>query len=250
MRPHSTTRADPAVWAGVFGVAALAWALTARLVGEAMMGGPTMGRSMGGFLAVWTLMMVAMMLPSVAPLVDIYAHGLRRSARGPRLFARAIGLVAGYLAVWAVFGLAAFAFGCGAERVVRNAPAAAPWVAAGLLALVALYQLTPIKNRCLTHCRSPLGFLLRLGHLRGPLRDVRVGLSHGSYCVGCCWGLMVALLVLGVMDIAWMAVLAAVVLLEKTWRYGRRLSLVFAVVLFVLACAIPLDPDLAAGLRR
>ena len=87
-----------------------------------------------------------------------------------------------------------------------------------------IYQITPLKNFCLRHCRSPVAFLLHVSGYKGRFRDVRVGLYHGLYCVGCCWGLMLVLITVGIMNLAWMAAIAAAVLLEKTWRHGIGFS--------------------------
>jgi predicted metal-binding membrane protein len=214
------------------------------------MSGPgTMGRGLPSFLGVWTTMMAAMMLPAVAPVGALYARSLEARSRGVTRVLRTGALVAGYLAAWATFGLAAFAFARGAGELASRAPDIAPWVAAVLLGGAGLYQLTPLKDRCLSHCRSPLGFLLHFGGYTGRLRDFRAGIYHGGYCVGCCWGLMIALLVLGMMSIAWMAALAGVVLVEKTWRHGKAASVVFGVALVALACFVPAHPGLAPGLH-
>lgn len=101
----------------------------------------------------------------------------------------------------------------------------AVWSAAVALAVARVYQFTPLKARCLRHCRSPLGFLLHFGNFRGRLRDVRVGICHGCYCVGCCWSLVLVLVAVGVMNMAWMVALTAVVFAEKIWRSGPGVRL-------------------------
>jgi predicted metal-binding membrane protein len=235
-------RARLPVWTALLVAAALAWALTIRSA-ESMSGAGTMGRALGSFLGVWTLMMAAMMLPALAPVARVYTGAMPR-----RALLRTVGLAVGYLGVWAALGVVAFVLARGADRLARDRPGAVPWVAAALLAVAGLYQLTPLKDRCLSRCRSPLGLLLGLGRFAGPLRDVRAGVWHGGYCAGCCWGLMLALLVLGMMDVAWMVALAAVVLLEKTWRHGRRFSVALGLGLVALACIVPWHPAIAGGL--
>jgi predicted metal-binding membrane protein len=209
----------------------------------------TMGRGFGGFIAFWTAMMAAMMLPSVAPVGSVYLRTIRHRTTGALRALRVASLVAGYLGAWALFGALAFAAAWGAGRLASDAPGVAPWVAAAVLAAGGIYQLTPLKDRCLSHCRSPLGFLLHFGNYRGRLRDARTGFYHGGYCVGCCWGLMVVLIAVGVMNLAWMAGLAAVIFLEKTWRHGKVLALVVGVALVVYACFVPWYPGLAPGLH-
>jgi predicted metal-binding membrane protein len=161
---------------------------------------------------------------------------------------RSAGFVVGYLAVWALFGVLAFVAAWAGSLVAAEVPNAAPWVAALLLAAAGIYQLTPFKDRCLKHCRSPLGFLLHFGNYRGRLRDLRVGFYHGAYCVGCCWGLMVVLITVGVMNLPWMVGLAAVIFIEKTWRYGKAFSVAFGIALIALACFVPRRASLVPGL--
>jgi predicted metal-binding membrane protein len=208
----------------------------------------TMGLALGGFIAVWTTMMAAMMLPAVAPVGSIYLRTIRLRTSGATRWARVAGLLAGYLGVWAVFGVAAYFAALGGGHLVDEAPAAGRWVAAAILLVAGVYQLTPVKEACLAHCRSPLGFLLHVGNYRGRSRDVRAGIYHGAYCVGCCWALFAVLVAVGVMNLAWMAGLAAIVFLEKTWRHGKTLGLAVGIALIVYACLIPAFPKLAPGL--
>jgi predicted metal-binding membrane protein len=238
-----------AVWGALLAIAAVAWTVTVRDA-LAMGNGPgTMGRDLAGFLVLWTAMMAAMMLPSVAPVGSMYLGMLRDSSAGAVRAVRVGALVAGYLGVWAAFGVAGYVAAWGGGRIAAEHPGAAAWVGAAVLAAAGLYQLTPLKERCLAHCRSPLGFLLHFGGYSGRLRDLRVGVYHGGYCGGCCWGLMAVLVVVGVMNLAWMAGLAAVVFLEKTWRHGKQLGVAFGLALVVLACFVPSHPGLAPGLH-
>jgi predicted metal-binding membrane protein len=207
-----------------------------------------MGLGLAGFIAVWTAMMAAMMLPAVAPVGSLYLRTIRARSSGATRFLRTAALLAGYLAVWIAVGLLAYLAALGAERLIEDTPAAGRWVAAGIVLAAGVYQLTPLKDACLTHCRSPLGFLLHFGNYRGPWRDVRAGIYHGGYCVGCCWALFAILIAVGVMNLAWMAVLAVVILLEKTWRRGEALRIGFGVALIVYALLIIAWPELAPGL--
>lgn len=209
----------------------------------------TMGMGVAAFVAMWTVMMAAMMLPSVAPVGSLYARTVRSASTGAVRGLRLSGLVTGYLAVWAAFGVVAFAAAMIGGRLANEAPGVASWVGAVVLVVCGVYQLTPLKERCLSHCRSPVGFLMHFGNYRGPLRDVRIGLFHGGYCLGCCWGLMVVVLAVGVVNLAWMAGLAAVIFLEKTWRRGKEFGLLFGVALIVLAVFVPWNAELLPGLH-
>ena len=222
--------------------AAGAWAGTVALArGMAGMTG-TMGLGRVAFVPVWTLMMAAMMLPSVTPAATLYARTVQRPAR-------IAGLVIGYLAVWAAAGLPAFGLAWLAGWMAGQHARAAHIAAVAVFAMCGVYQLTPLKDRCLAQCRSPLGLLLRYGSYRGRLRDLRVGVHHGGYCLGCCWALMVILVAVGVMNVAAMVGLAALVLIEKTWRWGSAAGRLAGVAALALAVAIIWFPWLASGLH-
>lgn len=183
---------------------------------------------LGQFLVLWIVMMAAMMLPSVAPVASMYLTVMRSRGSGATA-ARVVALVGGYLLAWSAFGVVAFGISRALGKLEPMDASMAPsglavWSAAVALAAAGLYQFTPLKERCLRHCRSPLGFLLHFGNYSGRLRDVRVGTYHGGYCVGCCWSLMLVLVAVGVMNMAWMAGLTALVFLEKVWRSGRLLG--------------------------
>lgn len=229
----------------LFGAAAIAWWSTAdRMAGMNEGPGTALG-SLGWFLSIWIVMMAAMMLPAVSPTVALYARMARSRWRGaPLLF------TAGYLLVWGATGLLAFgAFELG--RSVLGAQlswdSGGRWVAGGILVLAAAYELTPLKNVCLAKCRSPLGFLL--GSWRdGRAGAVEMGARHGAWCVGCCWALMASLFALGVMSLAWMALVAALITLEKTLPWGRRVTWAIAVSLLALGIVLMAAPDALPGL--
>jgi len=204
----------------------------------------TMGFGIGAFVAVWTLMMAAMMLPSVAPLASLYA----RSVRSSRI-ARLSMLVAGYLLVWAAAGVPAYALAWLTSWLDSNHPAAAHGAAIAVFAGCGIYQLTGLKDRCLAHCRSPFGLLLRYGSFRGRTRDVRVGAHHGAYCLGCCWALMLVLIAVGVMNIVAMVALAVVILVEKVSPRGELIARLAGVAALGLAVATIWLPWLAPGLQ-
>jgi predicted metal-binding membrane protein len=238
----------PAVWGALLAAAGLAWAVTVRGALEMDSAQRTMGRALGEFLIFWIAMMAAMMLPSVAPVGSLYVRSVCAGLSGVLRVLRVAGVVLGYLGVWAAFGVVAFVAAWAAQLLATGAPSAAPWMGAAIVAAAGVYQLTPLKNRCLRHCRSPLGFLLHFGGYSGRLRDIRVGVYHGVYCVGCCWALFVVLIAVGVMNLVWMAGLAAVIFLEKTWRYGKTLSLGFGIALLIVSVFVPFHPELVPGL--
>jgi predicted metal-binding membrane protein len=202
----------------------------------------TMGLALPAFVVAWTVMMAAMMLPSVAPVASLYV----RSVSGRRTLRLAL-FTAGYLVVWAAAGVVAFAIGSLIAGLADGD--ARLGTAAGVVAFLAagLYQLSPLKYRCLSHCRNPVSLFLHYSSYKGPLRDLRVGAHHGAYCLGCCWGLMVVLLALGAMSVVPMLILATVVIIEKLWSRGEAFSRIVGVVSIGLAVATIWFPGLAPG---
>jgi predicted metal-binding membrane protein len=229
----------------LFALAALSWWSTAdRMAG--MDGGPgTDLGTLGWFLGVWVVMMAAMMFPSVSPTVALYARMTRR--RGP---SRPLLFTSGYLLVWGVAGVAAYGlFHLGRSLFGADLgwDAGGRWFAGGVLTIAALYELTPLKDVCLAKCRSPLGFLL--GAWRdGPRGALEMGARHGAWCLGCCWALMAALFALGVMSLAWTALVAALIAFEKTLPWGRTVTWTTAAVLLALAVALVAIPHSVPGL--
>jgi predicted metal-binding membrane protein len=227
------------------GLAVVAWWSTAdRMAGMDAGPGTDLG-ALGWFLGVWVVMMAAMMFPSVAPTVALYAGMTRRrSPAAPLLFA------VGYLLTWTAAGMVAYGlFAAGRELLGGSLTwdGAGRWLAGGTLLVAAAYELTPLKDACLARCRSPLGFLL--GSWRpGLVGACRMGARHGAWCVGCCWALMAALFALGVMSLAWMAFVAALIALEKTLPGGRTLTVATAAVLTVLGVLLLAAPDALPGL--
>jgi predicted metal-binding membrane protein len=200
---------------------------------------------LGWFLSVWVVMMAAMMFPSVSPTVALYSRMTRtRAPLAPLVF------TFGYLLYWSAAGVVAFAIsnlGAGLLRDELSWDRAGRWVAGSILAAAALYELTPLKDVCLGKCRSPLGFLL--GSWRGGLSGaLQMGAKHGAWCVGCCWALMAALFALGVMSIAWMAFVAALIAAEKMLPWRRAATYGTAVILLLLAVMLIAAPDAIPGL--
>jgi predicted metal-binding membrane protein len=189
--------------------------------------GPAASMSLPLFLGMWVTMMVAMMFPSVAPMVVIYSRfsAIRNQSKG----ATAV-FVGGYLLAWTVVGLLAFGVYLGSSVLMGTlSPRESAVVGGGALLLAGAYQLTRYKTVCLRHCRTPLDFML---HWRGGRRGgLQMGLHHGLFCLGCCWGLMLVLLTLGVMNLVWMALVAAVIFIEKVLPFGWATAKVVGIVL-------------------
>lgn len=187
----------------------------------------------------WSIMMVGMMVPSAAPIMLLHARVCRR--RVGRV-APTGSFLAGYLAAWMLFSLGATALQWGFEQLGVLSPMLAgtsPVFGAAVLIAAGVYQLTPWKNACLTHCRSPMDFLGRRWR-NGAAGALRMGLEHGAYCVGCCWLLMVFMFAVGAMDLFWMAAVAFFVLAEKVATSGRQVARVAAAVLILAGLALPL----------
>ncbi|MDX6539227.1 MAG: hypothetical protein QOI71_837 [Gaiellales bacterium] len=238
-----TFRTRPAIAALLLGAALIAWIVTVQRMRGMDAGPGTDLGTLGWYLGIWVTMMAAMMLPSAAPTVLMFAR-----ARGD---AQTSIFVVGYLLAWTGYGLAAYAI----YRGIRaQAPALlawdkqGPWVAGGALAAAGLYQLTPLKSACLRHCRSPMHFLLR--GRPGALGALWMGVEHGGVCVGCCIGLMLALFALGVMSLFWMAVVAAVILVEKVFPRGEAFARALALGLIALGLWVAVSPASVPGLTQ
>lgn len=190
--------------------------------------------------AMWWVMMIAMMTPSAAPLVLLYGRVLRHHAGQASAYGSSVLLLAGYLAVWAAFALAAAAL----QMLLETAGLISTmmlWsksavLSASVLALAGAYQLSPLKQACLAQCRGPVDFLTRYWR-QGRLGAFLIGLRHGAFCVGCCWLLMTLLFVGGVMNLAWIAALSILVLAEKTAPAGAAIGRISGLVLLAWAGA-------------
>jgi predicted metal-binding membrane protein len=198
-------------------VTAGAWALL-------LSGRRGMEMSPAPFLVGWTVMMAAMMLPSVGPLAVVY----RRSSRDAGATAA---LASGYVLVWVATGLGALL----AVRAV-DVELLSPQAAGAIVALAGAYQLTPLKTTCLRRCRTPFDFLMQRWR-RGRRGALRLGVEHGVYCVGCCWGLMAVLVVAAAMAPAWAALIALIVFVEKVVPRGDVAARVLGVVAMVAGTA-------------
>ncbi|MHB8527918.1 MAG: DUF2182 domain-containing protein [Caulobacteraceae bacterium] len=214
--------------AALVAIAALAWvrllvlSRTTPMAGMGAMTGPAGSADFAGLAAMWAVMMVAMMLPSAAPMVLLYA-AVDRRRRGAGALARTGLFALAYLLVWSTFALAAAGLQEELARIAVLTPrmaAASRTLAGAILIGAGLYELTPLKQACLRQCGGPALFLAR-NWREGAAGALRMGLAHGIFCLGCCWALMLLLFVGGVMSLAWIAGLAGLVLMQKILPGGR-----------------------------
>ena len=259
MESASIRRAPPLpglIQIGLLGLllalAAVAWAITDDQMSGMDAGPGTDPGSLGFFLGVWVVMMAAMMFPSIAPMVVMHVRIQEgRRARGQSAPVGATTLfVAGYLITWATAGLLGFGVYELGKAVTGDLFAwdnGGQYLAGGIIVAAAVYQLTPLKDTCLRHCRAPFVFLME--HWRpGRVGALRVGLVHGGWCVGCCWALMAALFALGVMSIGWMAFIAALIAAEKLLPWRALANRGIAVLLLVLGLSVAITPASVPGL--
>jgi predicted metal-binding membrane protein len=231
-------------------LAAASWGLliwqSAAMNSQAMgMGmGLTMGMSTGLFLAIWMVMMIAMMFPTAAPMILMFSTVYAGKRQQSQAFVPTWVFVSAYLLIWTLFGLVAYPLALFAERLAGQSMwlmTNAPRIGGALLVVAGLYQLSPLKHMCLAKCRTPLQFIL------GSWRDgyggaFRMGFVHGAYCLGCCWFLFVLLFPLGIMNIAVMALLTALIFAEKSVPLGRQISQITGVALISYGVLVVLVP--------
>jgi predicted metal-binding membrane protein len=251
-RSYAERRQLPLI-AALLVLAVVGWLMTDDRMAGMDAGPGTDPGALGFYVSVWVVMMAAMMFPSMAPMVIAYA-GIQRKRREQgtgRSGPVAIGLfVGGYLAAWTIFGLVAYGLLELGRSLSIDALAwdqGGPYVAGGVIAAAAVYQLTPAKDICLRKCRGPLDFVLG-GWKPGYVGALRMGVEHGIWCVGCCWALMAALFALGVMSVGWMAFVAALIAIEKLLRWKAVANRGIAVLLVVLAVMVALTPGSVPGL--
>ena len=188
----------------------------------------------------WSVMMVAMMLPSASPLILLHVRVNRQQEDGGDGFHGTVAFAIGYLLVWTSFSAVATLLQWGLEKLAVLSPMMAstsPLLGAGLLLAAGIYQLTPLKDACLRHCRSPVHSLMQHWR-RGTSGAFMMGFHHGVYCIGCCWLLMALLFVFGVMNLVWIAVLSVFVLLEKVVPRGELVARVAGVGFIVAGVSV------------
>ncbi len=233
-------------------LASLGWWWSVRMAGA--MDGSTAGMSsmdsmpgdevlsLGAFLVAWLAMMTAMMFPAISPVVRLYG----RAAAAGRVAPLPV-FVAGYIIVWTSVGLPAY-FGWRAlMEPVADGEAWAGRFAGVVLIAAAVWQVTPLKAVCLRHCRSPMSFFMRFGgSVTRPLGALRMGASHGLYCVGCCWALFALLVLVGLSSLPWMGLITLIVCAEKLLPRGRAVTLGVAGILVALGVLALARPELLA----
>lgn len=249
---HPAARFQVGVLASLLALTAVAWLLThERMLG--MDAGPgTDPGGLGFYVVSWVVMMSAMMFPSIVPMVLAFGF-VQRRRRDRGSIDRAVSswvFVGGYLLTWTAFGLLAYGLYVGVRSFSIHALSwhrGGPYLAGGVLLAAAIYQLTPIKDACLRRCRGPLDFVL--AHWRdGPSGALRMGVVHGAWCVGCCWGLMAALFALGVMSLTWMLAIAVLIAVEKLLPWKDLANRLVALTLLALALGVALAPHEVPGL--
>ena len=239
------------VAAAIVIIAAIAWAYTVY-VAETGMGMGDMGDGMGMGMAMadmrswsaadfglmfvmWAVMMVAMMAPSAAPMLLMFAAVNRKRREREAPYVPTGIFLAGYVIVWTAFALAATGGNWGLHQASlltsMMGASASGFLGGSLLLAAGLFQWSPLKYACLKQCRTPMGFMMTSWR-DGPRGALRMGLEHGAYCLGCCWALMLLLFVLGIMNLLWIAALAAFVLAEKVAPKAEWTSRATGVLLF------------------
>ena len=248
---EATLRRDRAVVAaGLLGLAVLAWVYVARMA-AAMPSGmmPMPGMAAGGdpglawLAGMWAVMMVAMMLPSAAPTILLFASVSRRRRLLGQPAIPVLVFTLGSLLVWTGSAAGAASAQWKLHHMALLSPAlksASPLLAGGLLVAAGVYQWLPVKGACLSQCRSPLGFFAAEWR-EGTRGALLMGMRHGSFCVGCCWLLMALLFVAGVMNLLWVATIAGFVLLEKLVPGGARLGRAAGVFLILWGVWLLID---------
>lgn len=229
-------------------LAAASWALliwqSATMNSQAMGMGLTMGMSAVLFIAIWVVMMIAMMFPTAAPMILMFTAVYAGKRQKSQAFVPTWVFVSAYLFTWMLFGVVAYPLALGAERLAGQSTwlmTNAPRIGGALLVVAGLYQLSPLKHICLAKCRTPFQFILSSWR-DGYGGAFRMGFVHGAYCLGCCWFLFVILFPLGIMNIGVMALLTALIFAEKSVPLGRQISQITGIVLIFYGVLVILVP--------
>ncbi len=195
------------------------------------------------FMGMWVAMMVAMMFPTVAPIVLAHRMVVQKRGEGN---APTAAFIVGYLVVWSLIGVIPLAGFLGFRNLAADAADSRwlPTVAGAILVVAGAYQFTRWKASCLKACRSPMSFLMTHDWGGGSRSAFKAGVSHGAYCLGCCWALMAVLLVVGLMNLVWMAGIALIFLAEKNWTHGVGLTKLIGSALVALGIAVIISPGI------
>lgn len=245
--PYPLPRERNLILASLLILAASAWGILVwqrAMSGDEMMG-LTMGMEAPLFIAIWVAMMVAMMFPTAAPMILMFARVQTGKRQREQPIVPTWLFVAAYLAVWTLFGVAAYAAAIWAENLAGHSM----WlidnagrIGGGVLIAAGLYQLSPLKRRCLSKCRTPMDFILGFWR-EGKIGAFRMGLEHGAYCLGCCWMLFMILFPLGMMNVAAMALITLLIFAEKSLPLGRQAAVLAAVALIAYGAVVLFVPD-------
>jgi predicted metal-binding membrane protein len=233
-------------------LAAVSWVVTDDRMAGMDMGPGTDPGTLGFWVTAWVVMMAAMMFPSIAPIVTMHVRIQqgKRARDGAAPFGATALFLAGYLLAWSTAGLVGYAvlwLGHDLSPGFLAWDKGGPYVAGGVILAAAVYQLTPLKDVCLTKCRSPFEFLFTAWR-PGRVGALRMGLEHGGWCVGCCWALMAALIALGVMSVGWMLFVAALIAIEKLLPWKRVANRGVAALLVVVGLGVAFAPERVPGL--
>ena len=213
--------------------------------------GLTMGMGAALFLAIWVVMMMAMMFPTAAPMILMFARVQRDKRQSGRAFVPTWVFVSAYLLIWTLFGVLAYVGAVWAERLAYQVPwvmANAARIGGSVFVLAGLYQLSPLKRSCLAKCRTPLDFILSSWR-DGYMGSFRMGLEHGMYCLGCCWLLFVIFFPLGMMNVAMLAVVTVLIFAEKSLPLGQRIAQLAALLLIAYGVLVVVVPGTLPTMR-
>ena len=228
-------------------LAAAAWAILVWQAGsmEEDSMGLTMGMSVPLFVALWAAMMVAIMFPTAAPMILTFARVQRTRQERSEPFVPTWLFTGSYIGLWSATGLLAYAAARFGDSLADNSTwlmTNAGRIGGGALVLAGLYQISPLKRMCLSKCRSPMSFIL-MSWRDGRLGAIRMGLEHAIYCLGCCWLLFVILFPLGMMNIAVLAIITAIIFAEKSLAIGRTIGNTAAVALVIYGLIVITTPE-------
>lgn len=234
-------------------VTAFAWLGVVR--SAAMMPMPEMEplsvAAMVEFTVQWGVMMTAMMLPSAAPMILLYGGASQRQRESGERVIPSEAFALTYVALWLLTGVPVYLAWVGVGELTERSitfTSAIPYAIAATLFVAGVYQLTPAKHACLRQCQSPVDFLMRRWR-SGYLASLQLAATHAAYCIGCCWALMVLLVVAGAMSLPWVLAIALVVFAEKVLPGGDRTARITGIVLILAAIAVAIRPELAGVLR-
>jgi predicted metal-binding membrane protein len=233
------------ILASLLVLAGAAWAVLAWQGAETDEMSLTMGMSAPLFIALWIVMMVAVMFPTAAPMILMFARIYKSKRERGQAFVPTWVFTSAYLLVWSATGIAAYAIAVAGDALADESTWVmdnAPRFGGGLLIMAGVYQLSPLKYVCLNKCRTPMSFILSAWR-DGYGGAFRMGIEHGAYCLGCCWLLFLLLFPLGMMNIIVLAAVTALIFAEKSLPVGRQVARAAALALVVYGAVVIFQPD-------